>query len=309
MGIFDFNRDDPSGLESDEYLQWLKKFEVKKTTDDCYTPPAVYDAVVEYVDECVLPLSGWRVVRPFYPGGDYQSDCANYCDKTVVIDNPPFSIISRIVDYYIMHGVKFFLFGPALTSLGLLRNRHGLTVVVPYSDVTYQNGANIKTAFITNLTPNVVAKAAPVLSQKIKAAQSASRKKALPRYEFPPNVITVSMLATMANGGVDFEVPANEALFVDTLDSQRPMKKSMFGGGLLVHDHLGLRAQEAKEAAKEAAKDQFTWELSVRERHIVELLGQAACAGEFFARHGSSLGPRELEALGGHPNRIVRGMT
>ena len=29
---------------------------------------------------------------------------------------------------------------------------------------------------------------------------------------------------------------------------------------------------------------------------------------EFFMRHGSSLGPRELEALGGHPNRIVRGM-
>ena len=28
---------------------------------------------------------------------------------------------------------------------------------------------------------------------------------------------------------------------------------------------------------------------------------------EFFAKHGA-LGPRELEALGGHPNRIVRGM-
>ena len=56
MGIFDFNRDDPSGLESDEYLQWLKKFEVKKTTDDCYTPPAIYDAVVEYVDECLAAL-------------------------------------------------------------------------------------------------------------------------------------------------------------------------------------------------------------------------------------------------------------
>ena len=28
---------------------------------------------------------------------------------------------------------------------------------------------------------------------------------------------------------------------------------------------------------------------------------------EFFAKHGS-LGPRELEAMGGHPNRIVRGM-
>lgn len=30
---------------------------------------------------------------------------------------------------------------------------------------------------------------------------------------------------------------------------------------------------------------------------------------EFFAKHGGALGPRELAALGGHPNRIVRGMT
>ena len=29
---------------------------------------------------------------------------------------------------------------------------------------------------------------------------------------------------------------------------------------------------------------------------------------EFFRKHGGALGPRELEALGGHPNRIVRGM-
>lgn len=28
----------------------------------------------------------------------------------------------------------------------------------------------------------------------------------------------------------------------------------------------------------------------------------------FFAKHGGALGPRELEALGGHPNRIIRGM-
>lgn len=29
----------------------------------------------------------------------------------------------------------------------------------------------------------------------------------------------------------------------------------------------------------------------------------------FFAKHGGALGPRELEALGGHPNRIIRGMA
>ena len=40
---------DPTCGDADEYLQFLKKFELKKTTDDCYTPPAVYDTVADYV--------------------------------------------------------------------------------------------------------------------------------------------------------------------------------------------------------------------------------------------------------------------
>lgn len=35
--------------EDEEYQEFLKKFELKKTTDDCYTPPKVYDAVAKWV--------------------------------------------------------------------------------------------------------------------------------------------------------------------------------------------------------------------------------------------------------------------
>ena len=63
------------------------KFNPKKTTDDCYTPPAVYDYVLQYVaDHC--DIDGMTVVRPFYPGGDYES--LVYPDNCVVIDTRPF---------------------------------------------------------------------------------------------------------------------------------------------------------------------------------------------------------------------------
>lgn len=38
----------PDAASPDEYLEFCKKFEAKKTTDDCYTPPAVYAAVCDW---------------------------------------------------------------------------------------------------------------------------------------------------------------------------------------------------------------------------------------------------------------------
>jgi len=44
------NRWDNSRQEgNDEYNEFLEKFEQKKTTDDCYTPDNIYDAVADFV--------------------------------------------------------------------------------------------------------------------------------------------------------------------------------------------------------------------------------------------------------------------
>ena len=51
----------------------MKKFEAKRTTDDCYTPDVVYDAVAEWVAS-EYNVSRANFVRPFYPGGDYQNE-------------------------------------------------------------------------------------------------------------------------------------------------------------------------------------------------------------------------------------------
>ena len=97
----------------ESYEEFVQKFEVKRTTDDCYTPPAIYEALLAYIDRRVMPLAGVRVLRPFYPGGDYERE--DYGPGDVVIDNPPFSILSKILRHYQARGVRYWLFAPHLT--------------------------------------------------------------------------------------------------------------------------------------------------------------------------------------------------
>ena len=100
--------------DNPEYDAFIEKFKPKKTTDDCYTPPLVYEAVKNWV--CAeYGIDPESIVRPFYPGGDYER--YEYSDGCVVLDNPPFSILSKIISFYNSRGIKFFLFAPALTLL------------------------------------------------------------------------------------------------------------------------------------------------------------------------------------------------
>lgn len=80
-----------------EYEAFVEKFTPKKTTDECYTPALVYEAVRGWAVER-YGLQGREIVRPFYPGGDYEH--AEYPEGCVVIDNPPFSILSKICAFY-----------------------------------------------------------------------------------------------------------------------------------------------------------------------------------------------------------------
>lgn len=133
-----------AGEESEEYQAFVDKFKPKKTTDDCYTPAPVYEAVKTWaIDK--YGLTDRPIVRPFYPGGDYQK--MTYPDGAVVIDNPPFSIESEIVDFYHAHNIDFFLFVSSLTGFSLLNGRDWLKSVIAHASVTYENGAVVTTSF------------------------------------------------------------------------------------------------------------------------------------------------------------------
>lgn len=254
-------------MTSEEYFNWLNKFETKKTTDDCFTPPQVYDAVLDYVDKHIISLDGKKVVRPFYPNGDYQKDAESYDENTIVIDNPPFSMSSKIYDFYSLRGIQFFLFAPALTVFNCTKT-HNHTAIIAPAVITYANGAKIHTSFVTNMLGDVRAMTAPELYLALKNLEE--QKPTLPKYQYPPNVLMVNDLQKLCKAGIEFEVSTTKSEHIDQLDNQKLYKKKLFGGGLLVSDDK-VKELQAKELQ---AKDKvFIWELSDREGAIVEKLG------------------------------------
>ena len=59
---------------ADAQTEFLKKFERKKTTDDCYTPAEVYAVVLDWVRRNLLSIESDFILRPFQPGGDYLAE-------------------------------------------------------------------------------------------------------------------------------------------------------------------------------------------------------------------------------------------
>lgn len=138
------------GEKDEDYQEFEDKFKPKLTTDDCYTPPEVYAALLDWIDENIRKIDRSKIVRPFYPGGDYENEA--YPEGCVVIDNPPFSLYSKIVRYYEERQIPFFLFGPGLT---LLVQGADVTYIIAKAGVEYENGAVVSTGFVTNMVGGV----------------------------------------------------------------------------------------------------------------------------------------------------------
>lgn len=247
----------------DDYGEFTDKFAPKLTTDDCYTPVEVYEAVLGWLREKV-DLSGANIVRPFWPGGDYEA--YDYKEGDVVVDNPPFSILAGILRFYQGRGIRFFLFGPQLTLFSSSSSSSSLTYIPCACPVEYANGAKVNTGFISNLFGDVFAMSAPDLRKRIKEAQEKAKGNgsvSLPRYEYPPEVLTSSMLGYLSTHGVEFKVMRDEVspVKLSALASQRAAGKSIFGNGWLI--------SEKKAAEKKAAEKIIVWELSEAEREAV----------------------------------------
>ena len=216
----------------DNYEEFVAKFKPKLTTDDCYTPVEVYEAVLGWLREKV-DIEGCNIVRPFWPGGDYEA--YDYKVGDVVVDNPPFSILARILRFYQDGGIRFFLFGPQLTLFSSSSSSSSSLTYIPCScTVTYANGAKVNTGFISNLFGDVFAMSAPDLRLRVKEAQENARGKAsapLPVYEYPPEVLTTSMLGYLSAHGEEFKVMRDEVSPVplSALASQKAVGKTIFG--------------------------------------------------------------------------------
>ena len=245
----------------EDYEGFVDKFKTKKTTDDCFTPPEVYNCVLKYVsDKCNIKDS--EIVRPFYPGGDYEN--CEYPAGCVVIDNPPFSILAQIAKFYIENGIKFFLFAPHLT---LFSAKVEYTRIVVGASIVYENGANVKTSFISNLFEDIMVMSDPYLYRELEKINEL-KKINLPKYKYPNEVLTVSAVQRCVERGVSMSFKKSDICHIGGLDSQKKQKKGIFGAGFLLSE---------KAAAEKAAAEKdntIIWELSERERKIIKSLGK-----------------------------------
>lgn len=249
-----------------DYEGFVEKFKPKKTTDDCYTPPAVYEAVKDWACR-TYGIDPGETLRPFWPGGDYEA--LDYPSDTVVLDNPPFSCLAKIIQFYQGRKIPYFLFAPALTALGY--TRIGASVLFTDSKITYHNGAVVNTAFVTSYGENVV-EIVPDLGEAIKAAQRKGPGIRRTAYQYPPNLLTTQGVLALARHGVPYELPRREAVFVRGLDSMRAEGKEAFGGALLISDRAAARKTAAEKTFANPDTAAKIWELSARERQIVKEL-------------------------------------
>ena len=245
-----------------DYDAYVAKFaDAPKTTDDTFTPADVYEAVIGWLSEKGKITGGTPIIRPFYPGGDFEG--ADYPQGCTVIDNPPFSIVTKCCKWYASRGIGFFLFCPALTSARLSEFCTVVQIGVP---VRFENGAFLPVAFASNMFGSAAAIAAGDLTEKIKGCDSQKKGiKAIRKIQWPAEVVTVPTLRSIAAGGGTFELDRRCSV---------PVTKA---GGVGVYGGVWLSAQAAK-AAKAAEAKAVKVELLSSEKETFERLCKA-CRG------------------------------
>ena len=194
--------------EVEDYERFVGKFRGgRRTSDDCFTPEAVFGVVRDYVyEEYGDVVDGLRLVRPFWPGGDYRGECY---EGGFVLDNPPFSRLARILEFYVERGVKFFLFAPLLTmfSSRVVQDNPGVCLVVQKTSVVYENGAVVATGFLTNLDSRFRIRVSKTLTDRLYEVQAGRVKPEYRRVVKPREVFSVAMLQRFALfGDLDFGV-------------------------------------------------------------------------------------------------------
>ena len=237
LGDWGVVKDNPLA-DDDNYKKFVEKFQPKKTTDDCYTPSAVYDAVCDYLEE-EYHLNRADFVRPFVPGGDYKA--YKYPKNSIVVDNPPFSIMAEIVSFYKSHKIPFFLFCQSQTSLQYCVKACVVCTCVP---IVYENGASVNTSFLSGLPKDrgLLAKSSPHLWELITEAQ---KKEGIDNPKYDTHFMIFSHLGTLSRFSVSFEISEGQGIYRKKVGDH-----TIFGGGILLSDEKETERLKAEEDAE-----------------------------------------------------------
>ena len=287
--------------EMDEYIEFVKKFNHKKTTDDCHTPQPVYDPVLEWVVN-EYDIENAEIVRPFWPGGDYEN--FEYPKNCIVVDNPPFSILSKIVKFYLDNEIKFFLFAPNNTMINQTMSKR-VTYIAAGADIVFENGAIVNVGFVTNLgVGDVQIQTAPDLTQKLKKCnENAKNKRKLKKYKWPDNVVSSAKMGTLSSNGVELKIYKNQCLYVDKLDGPDKNGTKIFGCGFLISNMAAAEKRAAEKRAEEEALIKIY--LSDREKEIIDNLDKKTAPAQSERKGAIAMSlPHELEELKSLPQWV-----
>lgn len=265
---------DVDQAETEEYNEFCEKFTPKLTTDDCYTPENVYNCVRDWVFKYYKLRPDVYVMRPFYPGGDYKKE--NYPDGCLVLDNPPFSILSEICAFYLERGIHFFLFAQQQTLFSTARGI--CNSVCAGVQITYENGAKVLTGFVTNLGEYKII-SAPDLYKAIKLINKENEKsKNVRKLVYPNEVLTGVKMGQLSLRGVELRIKPKDAMFIRKLDAQE--NEAIYGGGYLLSEKAAAEKAAAEKAVAEKV-DIKEYSLSEREKSIIRSMGDNGtdCAG------------------------------
>lgn len=244
-----------------DYAGFLKKFEKQeKTTDDTYTPPDVFEAVLRYVGE-ITDLSNKLILRPFFPGGDYIN--AEYPADGVVVDNPPFSQFNQICRFFSANKIPFFLFAPGMTVLNCVQY---CTAVITGVQLKFQNKAIIRINFASNLFGEKIVQTAPRLKAYLYACPSQMRPERLEQRQYPPELVGVSQLHTITDNGFEFSIKRKQAAKIREIDGVH-----LFGDHLLVAPSVAEEKERLRTSKKKpTALAKRTIRLGEKEKKIIE---------------------------------------
>lgn len=158
------------------------------------------------------------------------------------------------------------MFAPTLTSM--THSRKNCCYICADCTITYENGAQVNTAFLTNLEPpEIMIKTEPELKRLTEEADAKARKERkppeLPSYKYPPEVVSIALISALARHDIPISLRRDELEYIPALDSQRQEGKTLFGGGFLTSYTKGAELEEARRQE---------WGLSRRELAVIEEL-------------------------------------
>lgn len=217
-----------------DYEAFIEKFKPLKTTDDCYTPNGIFEVVEKQVRERYKDIEKLETIRPFKPEGDYIKE--DYKNK-VVIDNPPFSILSEIVNYYEKNNIKYFLFAPHNTIMNI-----DAQIVLTGVTITYHNGAKVNTSFLTNLSDCKIEYASDLSRDMRNVERDNQKKKKRKKYKYPENFIHCVCGYDIATYKNNIKIYEDEVQCIKHLNGLR-----IYGGGYALNNKALKRIKETEK--------------------------------------------------------------